>query len=55
MLYDDIARNWAQASWLMRDVLTARGIPYVHALQPNQYKTSRTFTPSIRMLPAESS
>ena len=45
MLYDDIARNWAQASLLMRDVLTARGIPYVHALQPNQYKTSRTFTP----------
>src|SRR4029453_315770 len=26
-------------------MLTARGIPYVHALQPNQYSTSRTFTP----------
>jgi hypothetical protein len=43
MLYEDIARNWAQASLLMRDMLTARGIPYVHALQPNQYSTSRTF------------
>ena len=44
MLYEDIARNWAQASVLMRDMLTARRIPYVHALQPNQYSASRTFT-----------
>jgi hypothetical protein len=45
MLYDDIARNWAQSSLLMRDMLAARGTPYVHALQPNQYSTSRSFTP----------
>jgi hypothetical protein len=44
MLYEDIARNWAQASLLMRDLLTARGTPYVHVLQPNQYKTSRAFS-----------
>jgi hypothetical protein len=45
MLYEDIARNWAQASLLMRDMLAARGTPYVHVLQPNQYSTSRAFTP----------
>jgi hypothetical protein len=45
MLYEDIARHWAQASLLMRDMLAARGTPYVHVLQPNQYRTSRTFTP----------
>ena len=44
MLYTDIARSWAQASLLMRDMLAARGTPYVHVLQPNQYSTSRTFT-----------
>ena len=44
-LYTDIARNWAQASLLMRDMLAARGTPYVHVLQPNQYSMSRTFTP----------
>jgi hypothetical protein len=45
MLYEDIARNWAQASLLMRDMLAARGTPYVHVLQPNQYSTLRAFTP----------
>ena len=45
MLYEDIARNWAHASLLMRDMLAARGTPYVHVLQPNQYSGSRTFTP----------
>jgi hypothetical protein len=45
MVYNDIARNWAQASLLMRDMLAARGTPYVHVLQPNQYSASRTFTP----------
>jgi hypothetical protein len=45
MLYDDIARQWAEGSVLMRDLLAARGTPYVHVLQPNQYSTSRAFTP----------
>ena len=43
MLYADIARNWAQSSLLMRDMLTPRGTAYVHVLQPNQYGTSRPF------------
>ena len=43
MLYEDIARNWAQSSLLMRDMLTPRGTAYVHVLQPNQYRTSRAF------------
>ena len=45
MVFADVARNWAQASVLMRDLLAARGTPYVHVLQPNQYRTSRAFSP----------
>jgi hypothetical protein len=44
MLFEDIARNWARASLLMRTILAAQGIAYVHVLQPNQYFTSRPFT-----------
>lgn len=36
-LFDRIAGNWARASILMRDLLAARDVPYVHVLQPNQY------------------
>jgi hypothetical protein len=43
-LYADIAQEWAASSMLMHDMLTARGIPYVHVLQPNQYYTRRRFT-----------
>jgi hypothetical protein len=32
------------SSMLMHDMLLARGIPYVHVLQPNQYYTQRRFT-----------
>ena len=42
-LYEDIAAQWASASLLMRDMLSARSVPYVHVLQPNQYFTKRTF------------
>jgi hypothetical protein len=42
-LYDDIAAGWASASLLMHDILAARGVPYVHVLQPNQYFTRRRF------------
>ena len=35
-LFEDIARNWAKASLLMRAMLVAQGTPYVHVLQPNQ-------------------
>jgi hypothetical protein len=44
MLFADIARNWARASWLMHTLLAAQGAAYVHVLQPNQYYTSRPFT-----------
>jgi hypothetical protein len=43
MLSEDIARNWATASILMRTMLAAQQTSYVHVLQPNQYHTSRTF------------
>jgi hypothetical protein len=44
-VFEDIARAWAGSSVLMHTLLTARGTPYVHVLQPNQYFTSRSFTP----------
>ncbi len=43
-LYEDIAAEWAAASLLMRDMLTARSADYVHVLQPNQYFTARRFS-----------
>ena len=43
-LFEDIARTWAESSRLMNTALAARGTPYVHVLQPNQYFTSRAFT-----------
>jgi hypothetical protein len=42
-LYDDIAAAWASSSLLMHDILAARGVAYVHVLQPNQYFTARRF------------
>lgn len=42
-LWQDIAANWMRASLLMQQVLAARGVPYVHVLQPNQYFTTRPF------------
>jgi hypothetical protein len=44
-LYEDIAQNWVRASLLMHTMLAAEGISYVHVLQPNQYYTTRPFTP----------
>ena len=32
-----LAEHWARSSTLMADLCRARGIPYVHLLQPNQY------------------
>lgn len=43
-VYEDIAAGWATASLLMRDMLAARGVRYLHVLQPNQYFTSRAFS-----------
>src|SRR5262245_31654084 len=43
-VYEDIAVNWRNASVLMQQLLAARGIAYVHVLQPNQYYSTRAFT-----------
>ena len=43
-LYEDIAAGWTAASLLMRDMLAARGVRYLHVLQPNQYFTRRVFS-----------
>ena len=42
-LFADIARGWIDASMLMQTLLAARGVPYFHVLQPNQYFTTRSF------------
>lgn len=42
-LVADIAAAWIRSSRLMHDSLRARGVPYVHVLQPNQYFTRRAF------------
>lgn len=39
----DAAKSWSEASTLMHTMLAARGIPYFHVLQPNQYFTLRSF------------
>ena len=43
-VYEDIAAGWTTASLLMRDMLAARGVRYLHVLQPNQYFTRRVFS-----------
>jgi hypothetical protein len=43
-VFEDVAADWAAASVLMRDMLAARGVPYLHVLQPNQYFTKRAFS-----------
>jgi hypothetical protein len=43
-VYQDIAANWRNASVLMQQLLAARGIAYLHVLQPNQYYSTRAFT-----------
>lgn len=42
-VYEDVADGWMTASLLMHDMLTARSVPYLHVLQPNQYFTKHTF------------
>ncbi len=46
IVYEDIAREWSTSSRLMQQLLAARGVPYVHVLQPNQYYSTRTFSPA---------
>jgi hypothetical protein len=40
----DAAKSWSESSTLMHTMLAARGVPYFHVLQPNQYFTTRTFS-----------
>jgi hypothetical protein len=40
----DAAKGWSEASTLMHTMLAARGVPYFHVLQPNQYFTTRSFS-----------
>jgi hypothetical protein len=43
-LYEEIAAHWIRSSRLMHDLLAARGVPYLHVLQPNQYFGERRFS-----------
>jgi hypothetical protein len=47
---EDIAANWRASSVLMQQLLAARGVPYVHVLQPNQYYSSRAFGDAERRI-----
>jgi hypothetical protein len=40
----DAVKSWSEASTLMNTMLSARGVPYFHVLQPNQYFTTRSFS-----------
>ncbi|MGH9257443.1 MAG: hypothetical protein ACRD3C_23015 [Vicinamibacterales bacterium] len=42
--YEDAATNWATSSIMMSELLSSRGVPYFHVLQPNQYFTQRRFS-----------
>jgi hypothetical protein len=44
-VFEDIASSWIRSSMSMNALLAARGIPYVQVLQPNQYHTTRRFSP----------
>lgn len=46
--FAEVARQWAEASGGMQALLAARGIPYVHVLQPNQYASTRAFSDAER-------
>lgn len=49
-LFAEVARQWAEASGAMQALLSARGIPYVHVLQPNQYASTRVFPDAERRI-----
>jgi hypothetical protein len=40
----DAVKSWSDASVMMQAILAARGVPYLHVLQPNQYFTNRLFS-----------
>jgi hypothetical protein len=47
--YEQMANLWADSSLMMKETLSAKGIPYFHFLQPNQYyATGRKFSEQER-------
>jgi hypothetical protein len=48
LLYADIGSEWARSSIAMNAMLTERGVPYFHVLQPNQYFSTRRFSDEER-------
>ena len=45
-LFTDIADQWTRSSRLMGEMLAPRGVAYFHFLQPNQYYSTRQFSPN---------
>jgi hypothetical protein len=43
-VFEGLASTWVNASMSMHALLAARGTPYVHVVQPNQYYTTRRFS-----------
>ena len=44
-LFEAIAQQWVRASLQMNEMLASLNVPYFHFLQPNQYYTTRRFSP----------
>lgn len=42
--YNNMIADWSNSSLLMHQLLTARSIPYLHIIQPNQYYSKKKFT-----------
>lgn len=47
---DTIASTWVRSSLLMRDMLCASDIPYLHVVQPNQYFSRKRFPDAERQV-----
>ena len=45
-----LIENWKRSSILMQQVLSARHIPYLHVLQPNQYISAKVFSSEEQVL-----
>jgi hypothetical protein len=49
-LYETIAGQWAEGSRVMHALLAARGVPYLHVLQPNQYVGARAISAAVALV-----
>ncbi len=43
-MFQSVTDGWVESSLLMQQLLSVRGVPYYHFLQPNQYFTNRVFS-----------